>query len=126
MGKKNKNLNERLMEKYKKEELMQAYKKIEENYKKFIKENPDNSINERNLLAYTHFNMGRVDEAKKELEEIIKKYESYMAYRQLIYIEHMEGNLDNAKLWAYECLDRFPKNTGIVKCVEDLEKEKED
>lgn len=128
MSKKNKELRKDILEERKKQEIMKCYEEIEERYKKIIEEKEaknEKNINEKNLLAFTHYNMGKVDEAKNELEELIRKYDSYTAYRQIIYIEHQQGNLDTARLWAYECLDRFPKNTSIQKCVDDLEKEAE-
>lgn len=128
MSKKNIELRKEKLEERKKEDLMKAYIEIEENYKKIIEEKEaknENNITERNLLAFTHFNMGKIDEAKEELEELIRKYDSYTAYRQIIHIERQLGNLDTARLWAYECLDRFPKNASVQKCVNDLEKEAE-
>ena len=38
-----------------------------------------------------------------------------MAYRQLIYIENEEGNFEDAKLWAYEALDKYPDSIPIRK-----------
>ena len=38
-----------------------------------------------------------------------------MAYRQLIYIEKLEGNIEDAKTWAYIAIDKFPNDVEVRK-----------
>ena len=45
--------------------------------------------------------------------KLAEETSSYMAYRQLIHIEKKEGNFEDAKLWAYEALDKFPNSIEI-------------
>ena len=45
--------------------------------------------------------------------KLIEETNSHIAYRQLIHIEKENGNFEEAKLWAYEALDRFPKSIQI-------------
>ena len=74
------------------------YEKVINKYKKEIEKNPNQSLNERNLLAFTYFKLGRIDEARNELLSIIEQFNSHMAYRQIIYLEKEEKNLEDAKL----------------------------
>lgn len=89
------------------------YSLIIEKYKKRIEANPQKSQNTRNLLAFAYFKSGRIDEARDELMELIDANNSYLAYRQLIHLETNQGNYEDAKLWAYEVLDRFPESIEI-------------
>ncbi len=51
---------------------------------------------------------------------LIDERSSYMAYRQLIHLEKVEGNFEDAKMWAYDFLDKFPTSTGAIKVREQL------
>ena len=63
------------------------YKKIIDKYKKEIASNPQDFQEKRN----------------------------FMAYRQLIYIEKLEGNIEDAKSWAYIAIDKFPNDIEVRK-----------
>lgn len=65
------------------------------------------------MLAFTYFKAGKIEEARDELLSIIEQSSSYVAYRELIYLEKNEGNLDDAKFWAYEAIERFPDSIYI-------------
>ena len=49
-----------------------------------------------------------------------------MAYRQLVHIEKKIGNLEDAKLWAYEALDKFPNSIEIREQLISIAKEERD
>lgn len=98
---------------YEEDITIQNYEKTINKYKREIEENPNKSLNKRNLLAFTYFKAGRIDEARDELISIIEQFNSYVAYRQLIYLEKKEGNLDDAKLWSYDGIERFPDSIAI-------------
>ncbi len=89
------------------------YEEVINRYKREIEKNPDKSLNKRNLLAFAYFRAGRIDEARDELLSIIEQTGNYTAYRQLIHLEKTEGNFDDAKLWAYDVLDKFPDSIDI-------------
>ena len=89
------------------------YEKAIKKYEEEINKEPQKSINTRNLLAFAYFKAGRIEEARDELLSLIDEYTSYIAYRQLIYLEISEENLEDAKLWAYDCLDKFPDSIDI-------------
>ena len=89
------------------------YEEIINRYKTEIDSNLQNTQEKRNLLAFAYFRAGRIDEARDELMMLIEETSSYMAYRQLVHIEKTEGNFEDAKLWAYEALDKFPNSIGI-------------
>jgi tetratricopeptide (TPR) repeat protein len=89
------------------------YEKAIKKYEEEINKEPQKSINTRNLLAFAYFKAGRIEEARDELLSLIDEYTSYIAYRQLIHLEISEGNLEDAKLWAYDCLDKFPDSIDI-------------
>ena len=89
------------------------YEEIINRYKTEIESNSQNTQEKRNLLAFAYFRAGRIDEARDELMMLIEETSSYMAYRQLVHIEKTEGNFEDAKLWAYEALDKFPNSLGI-------------
>lgn len=94
-------------------EAPRDYNEIIEKYKRKIESNPQKSQNTRNLLAFAYFKSGRIDEARDELMGLIDESNSYLAYRQLIHLETNQGNYEDAKLWAYEVLDRFPESIEI-------------
>lgn len=89
------------------------YEETINRYKDEIASNPQESQGKRNLLAFAYFRAGRIDEARNELMTLAEETSSYMAYRQLVHIEKTEGNLEDAKLWAYEALDKFPNSIEI-------------
>lgn len=89
------------------------YEEIINKYKTEIESNSQNTQEKRNLLAFAYFRAGRIDEARDELMTLIEETNSYMAYRQLVHIEKVEGNFEDAKLWAYEALDKFPNSIEI-------------
>lgn len=96
-----------------KETIQTDYEETINKYKSEIVANPQDSQNKRNLLAFAYYKAGKVDEARNELMSIIKQKNSFIAYRQLIHIEKEQGNLDDAKLWSYEALDKFPDKIQI-------------
>lgn len=89
------------------------YEETINRYKAEIASNPQKSQGKRNLLAFAYFREGRIDEARDELMKLAEETSSYMAYRQLIHIEKKEENFEDAKLWAYEALDKFPNSIEI-------------
>ena len=89
------------------------YEETIRKYKAEIASNPQNSQGKRNLLAFAYFRDGRIDEAREELMALVEETSNYMAYRQLIHIEKKEENFEDAKLWAYEALDKFPNSIDI-------------
>ena len=93
--------------------IMPDYEEIINKYKREIEENPNKSLNKRNLLAFAYYRAGRIEEARDELLSLIEQLSSYTAYRQLINLEKNEGNLDDAKLWAYDAIDKFPDSIDI-------------
>lgn len=82
-------------------------------YKEEIARNPQHSLNKRNLLAFAYFKSGKIEEARDELMSLVEEYGSYMAYRQLVYLEKCQGNYEDAKLWATACLEQFPSDINI-------------
>lgn len=89
------------------------YEETIRKYKAEIESNPQKSQGKRNLLAFAYFRDGRIDEARDELVTLIEETSNYMAYRQLIHIEKKEENFEDAKLWAYDALDKFPNSIDI-------------
>ncbi len=77
-------------------------------------------------MAFTYFRANRINEARNELLSIIKQCGSYLAYRQLIHLEKEEGNLDDAKLWAYEATENFPNNITIREQLISIAREEND
>lgn len=102
------------------------YEQIIKKYKAQIAAQPNKSVNKRNLLAFAYFRAGMIDEARDELISLIEEHNSYYAYRQIVHLEKKEGNLENAKLWAYDCLDKFPDNIGIREQLISLAKKEND
>lgn len=105
------------------EEIIEKdYDSIIELTKQMITENQNSpkrsqsfDLNKRNFLAYTYFSAGDIESAKKELEALITEYQSMVAYQQMIYIEKAQGNLEDAKFWAYEAMEHHPDNTNLMK-----------
>ena len=104
---------EEYVEEVQEETVKPEYEKIINRYKIEIESNSQNIQEKRNLLAFAYFKAGKIDEAKDELMTLIEETNSYMAYRQLVHIEKAEGNFEEAKLWAYEALDKFPNSIEI-------------
>lgn len=102
------------------------YEQAIKKYKAQIAAHPNKSVNKRNLLAFAYFRAGMIDEARNELISLIEEHSSYYAYRQIVHLEKNEGNLEDAKLWAYDCLDRFPDNIGIREQLISLAKKEND
>jgi len=90
------------------------YTKIIQKYKRQISQNPQNAQSKRNLLAFAYFKAGRINEARDELISLIDKNSSFIAYRQLIHLEKSEGNFEDARMWAEDCLDRFSSVTNTI------------
>lgn len=89
------------------------YGEVIKKYKEEIARAPQNSANKRNLLAFAYFKAGKIEQSRDELLSLIDDRGSYMAYRQLIHLEKSEGNFEDAKLWAYDFLDKFPRNINV-------------
>lgn len=102
------------------------YEKIIKKYEEEIAKNPEKSLNKRNLLAFTYFRAGKMEAARDELLDLIEHYSSYTAYRQLIHLEKNEGNFEDAKLWAYDCLDKFPNSIDIREQLISIAKKEKD
>ena len=115
----------RLINQKNEEEIAKNYDKVINKLKQKIDTDSKNGINlnERNILAFAYFKAGRIDEARKELVSIIKKYGSHIAYRQLIHLEEQCNNLDDARLWAYEGITYFPKSIQIREQLLSIEKQ---
>ena len=96
-----------------KKEKEQDYDKIIKKYKNDIASNPQSAREKRNLLAFAYFKAGKIEDARKELIELIEETSSHMAYRQLIHLEKITENIEDSKLWAYEALDKFPDSIEI-------------
>lgn len=58
---------------------------------------------------------GRIDETK-----------SFYAYKQMIHIEIISGNFDDAKFWAEDALKVFPQNIGIMEQLISIAKKQND
>ncbi len=104
------------------EELIKSYK---EEIKKYS-DSPRKAINARNLLAFAYFKANRIEEARQELLSLINDFQNYTAYRQLINIEKSEGNLDDAILWAYQGLEKYPDSNDFIKQLILMSKEDKD
>lgn len=107
------NENEEVIEDDSEELVKPYYEDIIEKYKIEIQTNPQKSQLKRNLLAFAYFKTGKIDEARDELLTLIQETNSFIAYRQLIHIEKSQQNFEDAKLWAYEALDKFPNSIEI-------------
>lgn len=102
------------------------YEETIKRYKEEIARNPQKSLNKRNLLAFAYFKAGRMEEARDELLSLIEECSSYTAYRQLIHLEKCEGNFNGAKLWGYDCLDKFPDSIYIRQQLISIAREEKD
>lgn len=91
------------------------YKEIINKYKEEIASNPQDFQEKRNFIAFAYLKLGKIDEARAELVKLIEETDSFMAYRQLIYIEKLEGNIKGAKSWAYIAIDKFPNDVEVRK-----------
>ena len=100
------------------------YDEMIKRYKAEILSNP-NAQGKRNLLAFAYFSAGKVEEAREELTTLITTTDNYTAYRQLIHMEKVQGNFEDAKLWAYEALDKFPGDIKIQGLLTSIEKAEE-
>lgn len=100
-------------EEIKEEVIKPNYEETINRYKTEIASNPQKAQGKRNLLAFAYFRAGRIVEAKDELMALAEETSSYIAYRQLVHIEKAEGNFEDAKLWAYEAIDKFPNSIEI-------------
>lgn len=115
------------------ETIQEQEKRVKPNYEETIKKykdeiatNPKNSLNKRNLLAFAYFRAGRINEARNELFSLIEECSSYTAYRLLIHLEKSIGNFEDAKLWAYDCLDKFPYSVDIRQQLISIAREEKD
>lgn len=102
------------------------YEKVIEKYKKELENNPSAPVNKRNLLAFAYFRAGKFDEARDELITLIDETKSYYAYKQIIHIEIISRNLDDAKFWAEEALKTFPQNIEIMEQMISIAKKQGD
>ena len=102
------------------------YEETINRYKTEIIANPQKAQEKRNLLAFAYFRSGKIDKAREELITLAEETSSYMAYRQLVQIEKKIGNLEDAKLWAYEALDKFPNSIEIREQLISIAKEERD
>lgn len=102
------------------------YEETIKRYKEEIAKNPQKSLNKRNLLAFAYFKAGRIEEARDELLSLIEEFSSYTAYRQLIHLEKCEGNFNDAKLWGYDCLDKFSNSIDIRQKLISIAREEKD
>ena len=102
------------------------YEETINRYKAEIIANPQKEQEKRNLIAFAYFRSGKIDKAREELIALAEETSSYMAYRQLVHIEKKIGNLEDAKLWAYEALDKFPNSIEIREQLISIAKEERD
>lgn len=85
----------------------------DEEIEKLRQEAEKGTINKKNIFAFTLYRTGRIEEARDYLENLVSTTKSYTAFRQLIYLEKQEGNLEDAKIWALEAEEQFPNNMGL-------------
>ncbi len=135
---KSSNIRKKRATKYKKKPIKEQHKEVKQKnikpdyeetinrYKSEIVANPQKAQGKRNLLAFAYFKSGRISEAIEELEKLIEETGNYTAYRQLVHIEKNMKNLDDAKLWAYEALDKFPDSIEIREQLIAIAKEEKD
>lgn len=105
----------------------EIYKRLIDTYKQKIHElsqmpniNSDellksSLLNSKNLLAFAYFECGQIEKSRELLLELINSPSKFNAYRQLIHLEHKEGNIDDAKIYAYDAIDLFPDSIPIRK-----------
>lgn len=87
--------------------------------------NSSNSINARNILAFTYYKAGMIDESREELFSLIADSNNFTAYRQLINLEKEEENYEEAKGWAKECLESYPNSIVIREQLIEIAKNEE-
>lgn len=102
------------------------YEKTIETYKKEIESDKKNALNKRNLIAFTYYKAGMIEESRKELMTLIEQFNSYTAYRQMIHLEKVEGNLEDAKIWAYEGIENYPNSINFREELISIAKEEND
>lgn len=83
-------------------------------------------LNKKNLLAFAYFNAGLIEKSREELIMLIKNEVSSTAYKQMVRLEKSQGNLDDAKLWAYEGIDRFPNDIRLREQLISIAKQEKD
>ena len=108
------------------EAIKPDYEEAIKRYKTEIASKPQKSQGKRNLLAFAYFKAGRIDEARDELMALVQETGSFMAYRQLVHIEKAEGNFEDAKLWAYEAIDKFPNSIEVREQLISIAREEKD
>lgn len=108
------------------EKTIIKYDLIIKKYKEEIEINPQKALNGRKLLAFAYFKAGRMNDARKELLALIEQHSSHTAYRQLVHLEKSEGNLEDAKLWAYDGLEKFPDSIAIREQLISIAKQEND
>lgn len=102
------------------------YEEIIKKYKEEIKTNPQKALNTRNLLAFAYFKSNKIDEAREELLSLIEQNSSHTAYRQIVHLEKSQGNIEDAKLWAYDGLEKFPESIAIREQLITIAKQEDD
>lgn len=112
-------------EEIEKETINIDYDEMIKRYRAEISSNP-NAQGKRNLLAFAYISAGKVEEGREELKSLIKETDNYTAYRQLIHMEKVQGNFEDAKLWAYEALDKFPDDIKIKELLISIAKAERD
>lgn len=124
--KEHQNIEEQHKEKIYNEITKPDYEKMINKYKVEIASKPQKAHQKINLLAFAYFKAGKINEAIDELIALIEESSNFMAYRQLVHIEKETGNLEDAKLWAYEALDKFPNSIEIREQLIALAKKEKD
>ena len=92
------------------------YKQLIEEYKKVLEKDP-NDQKTRKLLAFAYLNDGRIEDARRELTYLIEKNKSFTAYRQIIHLEKLYGDIEDAELYALDAIERFPNDVRIKKTI---------
>lgn len=118
---------EEILESVVQEEIAEPdYEKIIEGYKEQIIKNSGKSLDIKNLLAFAYFKAGRIEEARDELFSLVDEYNSHTAYRQLVHLEKSQGNLRDAKDWAYEGIANFPDSISLRENLISIAREEKD
>ena len=120
------NIKKQPIKEVKQKNIKPDYEETINRYKSEIVANPQKAQGKKNLLAFAYFKSGRISEAIEELEKLIEETGNYTAYRQLVHIEKNMKTLDDAKLWAYEALDKFPDSIEIREQLIAIAKEEKD
>lgn len=120
-------VKEEIIENEEQEEVVKLdYEKVIDGYKEQILKNPEKALDTRNLLAFTYFKAGRIEEAREELFSLVDEYNSYTAYRQFVHLEKSQGNLKDAKDWAYEGIANFPDSISLREHLISIAREEND